>query len=111
MVLRTAPRSQVRDPVAVRRERNSTSSGSGMNERLPARPRTGGVSPERPVAARNGPVDDRGRMDAAESQTSGKSGKGKPLVIAAVILFVAAAAGWTGYQIWVEGPRRDALAR
>ena len=54
---------------------------------------------------------DRRRMDAAEPQTPGKGGKGKPFVIAAVVLFVAAAAGWTGYQVWVEGPRRDSLAR
>ena len=54
---------------------------------------------------------DRRRMDAAEPQTPGKGGTGKPFVIAAVGLFVAAAAGWTGYQVWVEGPRRDSLAR
>jgi thiol-disulfide isomerase/thioredoxin len=50
-------------------------------------------------------------MDAAEQKTPGKSGKGTPAVVAAVALFVAAAAGWTGWQLWVEGPRQAALAR
>jgi thiol-disulfide isomerase/thioredoxin len=56
-------------------------------------------------------VYDRRRMDAAEPQTPGKSGKGKSVAIAAVALFVAVAAGWAGFQLWVEGPRRAALAR
>ncbi len=50
-------------------------------------------------------------MDTAESQSPKQGGKGKPAVIAAVALFVVAAAGWTGWQLWVESPRQAALAR
>jgi thiol-disulfide isomerase/thioredoxin len=49
-------------------------------------------------------------MDAAEQKTPGKSGMRTP-VVAAVALFVAVAAGWAGWQLWVEGPRQAALAR
>jgi thiol-disulfide isomerase/thioredoxin len=50
-------------------------------------------------------------MDAAEQKTPGKSGKGTPAVIAAVVLFVAVAAGWTGFQLWVEGSRQASRAQ
>jgi thiol-disulfide isomerase/thioredoxin len=50
-------------------------------------------------------------MDAAEQKTPRKSGKGTPAVIAAVVLFVAVAAGWTGFQLWVEGSRQASRAQ
>jgi thiol-disulfide isomerase/thioredoxin len=50
-------------------------------------------------------------MDAAEPQEPEKRGKGKPVVIAAVAAFVVAAAGWTGWQLWVEAPRQAAQVR
>jgi thiol-disulfide isomerase/thioredoxin len=56
-------------------------------------------------------VYDRRRMDAAEPKPPGKSGSGRSVPIAAVALFVAVAAGWTGFQLWVEGPRQAARAR
>ena len=48
-------------------------------------------------------------MNAAEPQSPKQSGKGKSVAIAAVALFVVAAAGWTGWQLWVEAPRQAAL--
>ncbi len=50
-------------------------------------------------------------MDAAQPESPKHRGTGKPVVVAVVALFVAAAAGWTGWQLWVESPRQAALAR
>ncbi len=50
-------------------------------------------------------------MDAAGQQTPEQGGKGKAVAIAAVALFVVAAAGWTSWQLWVEGPRQAEAAR
>ena len=72
-----------------------------MNEKLPARPRTSGVSPERPVAARNRSLYDRRRMETPEPARAPSSGNGK-VAAAAVALFVVAAAGWTAWQLRIE---------
>jgi thiol-disulfide isomerase/thioredoxin len=58
------------------------------------------------VAARNGPGYDRQRMDAAEQKIPGKSGKGTPAVVAAVVLFVVVAAGWAAWQLRGEESRQ-----
>ena len=50
-------------------------------------------------------------MDAAKPERPKHRGTGKPVVVAVVALFVVAAAGWTGWQLWVESPRQAALAR
>jgi thiol-disulfide isomerase/thioredoxin len=49
-------------------------------------------------------------MDEAEQRSPGKSGKGTP-VVAAVVLFVAVAGGWTAWQLWGEGSRQASLVR
>ena len=86
-----------------------------MNEKLPARPRTSGVSPERPVAARNRSLYDRRRMGTSQPAREPRSGNGKVAATAAVALFVAAAAGWTVWQLRIEedrlGGARQATSR
>ncbi len=53
---------------------------------------------------------DRRRMETASSP-SGNPGGGKGIVVAAVALFVVAAAGWTAWQLSREMPERAQQAR
>jgi len=57
------------------------------------------------------PVYDRRRMDAPETKAPSPQGKARLLVVAGVIaLVVAGAAGWKGWQLFVEEPRRAEMA-
>jgi thiol-disulfide isomerase/thioredoxin len=57
------------------------------------------------------PVYDGRRMGAPETKAPGPPGKGRLVVVAGVIgLLFAGAAGWKGWQLFVEEPRRAEAA-
>jgi thiol-disulfide isomerase/thioredoxin len=56
-------------------------------------------------------VYDRRRMEADTRVDGTRRGNGKWMVVVAVLAFVAAAAGWTAWQLSAEAPRREMAAR
>jgi thiol-disulfide isomerase/thioredoxin len=57
------------------------------------------------------PVYDRRRMDAPETKAPSPPGKGRLVIVAGVLaLLIAGGAGWKGWQVFVEEPRRAAAA-